>query len=180
MSQFRPRIRHQEFFGPQMELAYRLVLISQGPKNSGIPGPNPLPHPHVMYTHASKTLCTGCINHRCINNYYLGGQSERHKAWTSRPTLRVTVDKERPLLSQFSTFAYRESSHRRKSAAWHKFDMVRLYRTPIPVGRRGVFYSFKWFLPAFAALREAGGGQHPVGPQYQLITVRKLWKWRTS
>jgi hypothetical protein len=29
-----------EFFGPQMELAYRLVPISQGPKNSGIPGPN--------------------------------------------------------------------------------------------------------------------------------------------
>jgi hypothetical protein len=37
-----------EFFGPQMELAYRLVPISQGPKNSGIPGPNPLPLPHVM------------------------------------------------------------------------------------------------------------------------------------
>ena len=28
---------------------YRLVPISQGPKNSGIPGPNPLPLPHVMY-----------------------------------------------------------------------------------------------------------------------------------
>ncbi len=36
----------------------------------------------------------------------------------------------------------------------------RLYRSPIVVERRGVFYSFKWFLPALAAVR--GGGQHPV------------------
>ncbi len=43
----------------QMALAYRLDAISQGPKNSGIPGPNPLQLPHVMYIHASKTLCTG-------------------------------------------------------------------------------------------------------------------------
>ncbi len=32
-----------DFFGPQMALAYRLDAISQGPKNSQIPGPNPLP-----------------------------------------------------------------------------------------------------------------------------------------
>jgi hypothetical protein len=44
---------------PQMALAYRLDAISQGPKNSEIPGPNPLQLPHVMYIHASKTLCTG-------------------------------------------------------------------------------------------------------------------------
>jgi hypothetical protein len=68
----------------------------------------------------------------------------------------VMIDVEGPL-SQFSTFADRGSWHRRKSAAWHKFDMVWLYWLPIPVGRRGVFYSFKWFLPAFAALREGGG-----------------------
>ncbi len=30
------------------------------------------------------------------------------------------------------------------------------------MGRRGVFYSFKWFLPAFAALIGGGGGQRPV------------------
>jgi hypothetical protein len=35
------------------------VPISQGPKNSGVPGPNPLPLPQVMDMHASKTLCTG-------------------------------------------------------------------------------------------------------------------------
>jgi hypothetical protein len=39
--------------------------------------------------------------------------------------------------------------------------MVWLYRSPIPVGRRGVFYLFKFFLPAFAALR--GGGSAPCG-----------------
>jgi hypothetical protein len=44
---------------PQMALAYRLDAISQGPKNSRIPGPNPLPLPLVMNMHASKTLCTG-------------------------------------------------------------------------------------------------------------------------
>ncbi len=42
-----------------------------------------------------------------------------------------------------------------------KFEMVWLYRSPIPVGRRGVFYSFKWFLPAFVVLG-GGGGQHSV------------------
>jgi hypothetical protein len=44
---------------PQMALDYQLDAISQGPKNSKIPGPNPLPLPLVMDMHASKTLCTG-------------------------------------------------------------------------------------------------------------------------
>jgi hypothetical protein len=48
-----------EFFGPQMALAYRHDAISQGPKNSQIPGPNPLPLALVMDMHASKTLRTG-------------------------------------------------------------------------------------------------------------------------
>jgi hypothetical protein len=48
----------EKFFGPQ--LAFGLDAISpQGPKNSRIPGPNPLPLHLVMYMHASKTLCTG-------------------------------------------------------------------------------------------------------------------------
>jgi hypothetical protein len=38
------------FFGPQMALAYRLDAISQGPKNSRIPGPKPLPLAQVMHT----------------------------------------------------------------------------------------------------------------------------------
>jgi hypothetical protein len=38
--------------------------------------------------------------------------------------------------------------------------MVWLYRSPIPVGRRGVLFSFKLFLPAFATHtgRGEGGG----------------------
>jgi hypothetical protein len=48
-----------EFFGPQMALSYRLDAISQGLKNSRIPGLNPLPLALVMVMHASKTLCTG-------------------------------------------------------------------------------------------------------------------------
>ncbi len=41
-------------FWAQMELAYRLDAISQGPKFS-----NPLPLALIMDMHASKTLCTG-------------------------------------------------------------------------------------------------------------------------
>jgi hypothetical protein len=44
------------FIGTKMELGYRLDVISQGPKNSRFPGPNPLPLALVMYLHASKTL----------------------------------------------------------------------------------------------------------------------------
>ncbi len=41
-------------------------------------------------------------------------------------------------------------------------DMVWLHRSSIPVGRRGAFYLFKLFLPAFAALRGRGGGGEPA------------------
>ena len=44
---------------PQMALAYRLDVISQGPKNSRFPGPNPLPLALVMDMHTPKTLCMG-------------------------------------------------------------------------------------------------------------------------
>ncbi len=44
------------FLGPKWHLLY---AISQGPKNSQIPGPNPLPLPLAMDMHVSKTLCTG-------------------------------------------------------------------------------------------------------------------------
>ena len=59
--------------------------------------------------------------------------------------------------------AYRGSSHRRKGAARNIIDMVWLYRSPILVGRKGVFYLFNWFLTAFAVPRGRGrGSQHPV------------------
>ncbi len=44
--------------------------------------------------------------------------------------------------------------------------MVWLYRSPIPVRRRGVYFSFKCFLPAFAALRGRGGGGVSTSLQY--------------
>jgi hypothetical protein len=50
-------LEFSSFFDPKMALAYLLDAISQGPKNSGIPGPNPLPLALVMDMHASKTFC---------------------------------------------------------------------------------------------------------------------------
>jgi hypothetical protein len=51
-------------------------------------------------------------------------------------------------------------------AAWHKFEMVWLYRSPIPVGRRGIFIARSDDLASLrCAYRKAGGGgggQHPV------------------
>ncbi len=61
----------------------------------------------------------------------------------------------------FSTLG---SSYRRKSAAWHKFDMVWLYPLAYPIGEeRGVF-SIKWFLTALAALRGGGRGGGGAAP----------------
>jgi hypothetical protein len=51
--------------------------------------------------------------------------------------------------------------HIGKSAACPKFDMVWLHHSPIPVGRRGVISSFKWFLPAFPRVEEGGWGSAP-------------------
>ncbi len=48
--------------------------------------------------------------------------------------------------------------HRRKNVASHIIDMVWLYRSSIPVGRKGVYYLFILRLPAFAVPREEGGG----------------------
>ncbi len=66
-------------------------------------------------------------------------------------------------LSWFSTFVYRGSSHRRKSAACPKFDMVWFYRSPIPVGWKGVIFSIKLFQPAFltSTVEEGGWGSAP-------------------
>ncbi len=83
-----PRI--WEFFGPQIALAYRLDAISQGPKNSRIPGPNPLPLPQVM--NIQKHYAQGCINHRCIGCFMhksplvtltgcFVGRSRAHLVW---------------------------------------------------------------------------------------------------
>jgi hypothetical protein len=45
--------------GPKWTSPIGSFPFHRAQKNSGIPGPNPLPLPHVMDMHASKTLCTG-------------------------------------------------------------------------------------------------------------------------
>jgi hypothetical protein len=42
--------------------------------------------------------------------------------------------------------------------------MVWQYHPPIPVGRRGLFYSFKLFLPACTTLKGGGGGSAHWAP----------------
>jgi hypothetical protein len=45
-------------------------------------------------------------------------------------------------------------------------ELVWLNLSPIPVGRRGVISSLKWFLPFFAT-RRGGGSRRPVGLIYR-------------
>ncbi len=73
--------------------------------------------------------------------------SESGRVWNSEGTL-----------SLFSTFVYRGSSYRQKCAGCPTFDMVWLYRSHIPLGRRGVISSFIIFLPGFAKRRGRRGG----------------------
>ncbi len=58
------------------------------------------------------------------------------------------------------TFVYRGSSHRCKSAACPKFNMVWLYCSPIPVGRREVNFRSNYFtcLPSRRGGRGGGVG----------------------
>jgi hypothetical protein len=49
------------FFGPHMALAYRLNAISQGPKESQFPGPDPLPLALVMDAARIKSNTHGAI-----------------------------------------------------------------------------------------------------------------------
>jgi hypothetical protein len=50
-------------------------------------------------------------------------------------------------------FAYRGHSHWRKGAARHVIDMVWLYRSPIPVGRRRVFLTILLISPCLIFTR---------------------------
>ncbi len=67
---------------------------------------------------------------------------------------------------------------RKSSTACSKFDMVWLYRwlycSPIPVGRRGVISSFKWFLPAFATRRRGRGRLPVVGNHFRAKTLHDV------
>ncbi len=50
-------------------------------------------------------------------------------------------------------------------------DVVWLYRSPIPVGSRRLFYLFKRFLPAFAARAGGTGG----GGGFSILWLQ--WNW---
>ncbi len=104
-------------------------------------------------------------------------------AGTVLSTLWVLNWLESPL-SYFSTFVYRGSSNRRKSAACPKFDMVWLHPSHIPVGRRGVISSFKLFLPAFATHKRRGEGSAlcvPTVSTWNAIIRRELSQnWATE
>jgi hypothetical protein len=50
-----------DFFGPQMAFAYWLDAISQGPKKSRFPGPNPLPLALIRDAARIKSITHGAI-----------------------------------------------------------------------------------------------------------------------
>ncbi len=61
--------------------------------------------------------------------------------------------------------------------------MVWLYRSPIPVGKRELFYSFKLLLPVFAPLR--GGGVSTLCTVSVCVhgachSVHSEWQWPLS
>jgi hypothetical protein len=88
--------------------------------------------------------------------------------------LRVMVDTGPTELVQ--PFSYRGRLHRHKSAAIHIIVIGWLYRSPMPEGRRGVFYLFKLFLPAFAEPREEGswGGKPCVFVTRQNVQANQI------
>ncbi len=57
----------------------------------------------------------------------------------------------------------------RVSSSLWPTDMVWLYRSPIPVGRRGVFYFLKWFLPTVVAPRGGGRGVSTLWLNHRLF-----------
>ncbi len=74
--------------------------------------------------------------------------------------------------------ADRRSSHRRKGAASLISIMVWLYRKPIPLGRKGAFYLYIWFLPAFtASITRWGVSRHPVRPLSTSLFESLIWSY---
>ncbi len=78
--------------------------------------------------------------------------------------LRVMIDIEEPTDLARHYFTYRGSSHRCKGAAGHIIDMVWLYRSVIPVGRRGIIFLFKMISTCLRGTKRGGfapSGQNP-------------------
>jgi hypothetical protein len=91
----------------QIALSYRLDAISQSPKNSRFPGPNPLPLALVMDLHASKALRTGpyTINHSCINRYMFFSKTPPPQSlWSPGPETVEFLRSELDFLENFEIF----------------------------------------------------------------------------
>jgi hypothetical protein len=74
----------------------------------------------------------------------------------------------------FQQSAYRGSSHRRKGADRHILDMVWLYRSSFPVGRRGIFTgSNNFYMPS----RRLEKGERRVSIPWPLATYSCLVYW---
>jgi hypothetical protein len=84
----------------------------------------------------------------------------------SCPPLRVIPDLAHRVNSEFRL---QWSSHGRKGAARRLIDMVWLYRSLIPVGRRGIVYLFRMISSYLQGVSE-GGESAPCGlPQHRII-----------
>ncbi len=160
----RATVQSKKFVQTHLGICYgwsqRVFKIYRGPGFLASPlpqAPPPPPFPPVSCLSFSVFLRV-CVAGRanCMAREGVGGGDgaksyDGEKVWSSishrckkvllAPFLR------RVMIVSLALSLIGWSSHRHKSAAWHKFDMV--YCSPIPVGRRGIFS----FLPAFAALR---------------------------
>jgi hypothetical protein len=56
----------------------------------------------------------------------------------------------------------------------YKYIVLNSYVLTVLVGRKGVFYLYKWLLPAFKAPRGVGGGSAPCGAYSYLLNLRNL------
>ncbi len=112
----------------------------------------PLPPPWPGPPPGFRPLLSLCG--RSLYSRYMQFYSSQSDDWYRGPTEIV------------QNFAFRGSLLRRKGAARHIIYMFWLYRSPIPVGRRGKIFtcSPNDFNPPSRLLQErsGGGSQHPV------------------
>ncbi len=95
-------------------------------------------------------------------------RAERKHFWCDWQWLPKSNDWNRGPTELVQHFRLQGESRRRQSAAWHKFDMVWLHRSPIPEGGGGYFTRSNDFYMSSLHLEEGGGGQHPVPKTYTL------------
>jgi hypothetical protein len=75
-------------------------------------------------------------------------------------------------LNWFSTFVFRrELTYRRKSATWHKFGMVWLYPSPIPMGKRKILLVQMITTCLRSAYRKGGSAPCGANPQVAPLII---------